>query len=108
MVIEITGNDLVMIFIILWIKESKQSQPMNEPIAIYQSYLVRLWQDSPHALWRASAQCVQTREILHFADLDTLFTFLWAQTASAHQDQIVDSGPVGQWDSHYLTDSLTY
>ena len=54
---------------------------MNEPIATYQSYLVRLWQDSPHAMWRASAQSVQTSEIVYFADLDALFTFLWAQTA---------------------------
>lgn len=64
---------------------------MNEPIATYQSYLVRLWQDSPHALWRASAQCVQTREILYFAELDALFAFLWTQTASARQDEVVDS-----------------
>ena len=69
-----------MLFIILWIKESKQSERMNESIATYQSYLVRLWQDSPHALWRATAQHVQTSEIVHFADLDALFAFLWAQT----------------------------
>jgi hypothetical protein len=54
---------------------------MNEPIATYQSYLVRLWQDSPRAGWRASAQSIQTREIVHFADLDALCTFLWARTA---------------------------
>ena len=53
---------------------------MNEPIATYQSYLVRLWQDSPRAEWRASAQCVQTRELSHFADLDALYMFLWTRT----------------------------
>lgn len=54
---------------------------MNEPNPNYRSYLLRLWQDHPRAMWRASAQCVQTNEITHFADLDNLFTFLWKQTA---------------------------
>jgi hypothetical protein len=49
---------------------------MNEPNPNYRSYLLRLWQDHPRAMWRASAQCVQTNEITHFADLDNLFTFL--------------------------------
>jgi hypothetical protein len=56
---------------------------MSEPIATYQSYLVRLWQDSPHAPWRASARSVQTSEIVHFADLDALFLFLWGQVERA-------------------------
>lgn len=55
---------------------------MPEPLAKYQSYLLRLWQDGPHAMWRGSAQCIQTSEIVHFADLDSLFTFLAAQTTS--------------------------
>ena len=75
---------------------SKQSQRMNESIATYQSYLVRLWQDSPHATWRASAQCVQTRAIVYFADLDALFTFLSAQVECARPDEFVVSGAVNQ------------
>ena len=85
-----------MLFIILWIKESKQSQRMNEPIATYQSYLVRLWQDSPHAQWRASAQCVQTSEVIHFADRDALFSFLWMQTECVRQGKLVVSETVNQ------------
>jgi len=54
---------------------------MHESMAKYQSYLLRLWQDGEHALWHASAQHVQTKEIVHFADLEALITFLWAQTA---------------------------
>jgi hypothetical protein len=60
---------------------------MNEPFGTYQSYLIRLWQANPRAMWRASAQHVQTREIVHFADLDALFSFLWAQTASQPSPQ---------------------
>jgi len=55
---------------------------MPEPLAKYQSYLLRLWQDGPHAMWRGSAQSIQTSEIVHFSDLDSLFTFLAAQTTS--------------------------
>jgi hypothetical protein len=53
---------------------------------MYQSYLLRLWQDSPHSLWRASAQSINTHEIVYFADLDTLFTFLTAQTIPAQRE----------------------
>ncbi|MEZ4713425.1 MAG: hypothetical protein R3A44_39930 [Caldilineaceae bacterium] len=44
----------------------------------YRSYLVRLWRDTPPAPWRLSAQCIQTGEIRHFADLTALFVFLQA------------------------------
>lgn len=56
---------------------------MPEPMTTYRSYLVRLWQDDPRAAWRASAHCIQTREIERFAELDGLFVFLAAQTALA-------------------------
>ena len=46
----------------------------------YQAYLVRIWQDGDQAAWRASAQSVQNGEIVRFANLDRLFTFLAAQT----------------------------
>ena len=46
----------------------------------YRAYLVRLWQDGPQSPWRASTQCVQTGEKRIFADLDSLCTFLHAQT----------------------------
>ena len=53
---------------------------MPDSLTTYHSYVVRIWQASPHALWRCSVQCIQTREIIHFADLDSLFHFLAAQT----------------------------
>jgi hypothetical protein len=56
---------------------------MFDPLAKYQSYLLRLWQDGSHAMWRCSAQSIQTSEIVHFTDLDSLFAFLAAQTTSA-------------------------
>lgn len=54
---------------------------MHESTVKHQSYLLRLWQDGEHVLWRASAQCVQSRETVYFADLEDLITFLRAQTA---------------------------
>ena len=59
--------------------------------ATYQSYLVRLWQDGPTGAWRASTECVQTRVVTHFADLDALFVFLWAQAAAFQQETIAVS-----------------
>jgi len=53
---------------------------------LYQSYLVRLWQDDRQAPWRAVAQSVQTGEVMHFIDLESLFTFLQTQTVSASCD----------------------
>ena len=83
-----------MLLIILLSQESKPSRK-NEPAmsqltqaftATYQSYLVRLWQDGPAGTWRASTECVQTRAVTHFADLDALFVFLWAQAAPAQRE----------------------
>ena len=64
---------------------------MHESTAKYHSYLVRLWQEGEHAVWHASAQCVQGQEIVHFADLDDLVAFLWAQTTSYPQPQEGDA-----------------
>ncbi len=55
---------------------------MPESLTIYQSYLLRLWQEDGHAMWHCSAQSIQTKEVTHFADLDSLFTYLAAQTTS--------------------------
>lgn len=49
---------------------------------LYQSYLVRLWQDDPQAPWRILAQSIQSGETRHFVDLDSFFAFLRARTAS--------------------------
>ena len=70
---------------------------MTAPHAQYRSYLLRLWQESPRAAWHASALCVQTSEIVHFADLNGLFAFLSDQMAigntAAHAD--APEGEVG-------------
>ena len=42
----------------------------------YQSYLLRLWQESPHAPWRASLQDATTGERRAFSNLESLFTYL--------------------------------
>jgi len=46
----------------------------------YHSYLLRLWQETPHAPWRASLQNAATGERRGFSDLESLFTFLRIQT----------------------------
>jgi hypothetical protein len=46
----------------------------------YHSYLLRLWQETPHAAWRASLQNAATGERRGFSDLESLFTFLRTQT----------------------------
>jgi hypothetical protein len=55
----------------------------------YHAYMVRMWQDSPQAPWRASTHCVQTGEKQVFADLDALFTFLQGQTVSSSGNDLM-------------------
>jgi hypothetical protein len=50
--------------------------PTGLTATAYRSYLVRLWRSNPHSPLRASAQCVQTGAVSHFADLPSLFVFL--------------------------------
>jgi hypothetical protein len=47
----------------------------------YHSFLVRLWQDSPGAPWRASAKNVLTGEERRFATMESLFVFLQSEAA---------------------------
>ena len=42
----------------------------------YQSYLVRLWRDSQHGAWRASARHVVSGEEVVFKDVEELVQFL--------------------------------
>jgi hypothetical protein len=61
----------------------------------YGAYLVRVWQDSPHTPWRASAQSVQSGEKLLFADIEQLFVFLRTQCyPEGHQPPVDPPGSV--------------
>lgn len=51
----------------------RQIQPTSPQ---YRAYLVRLWRDGAHEPWRASAQSVQSGELIRFATLEELFAFL--------------------------------
>ena len=51
----------------------------------YSAYLVRLWQESPHAAWRASAQCASTGDKVYFASLNDLCTFLHTKTEAGQK-----------------------
>jgi hypothetical protein len=52
----------------------------------YHAYLMRLWQAGSNGTWRLSLQCVQTGEKLHFASLESLFTYLQAQSVAGDGD----------------------
>ncbi len=69
---------------------------MHESKTKYYSYLLRLWQDGPHALWHASVQCVQSREIVHFADVDDLVAFLWTQATPHPHPQEDHTSPTAE------------
>lgn len=47
----------------------------------YTAYLVRMWQRSPEVPWIASAQSAESGEVVRFASLDALFSFLALATA---------------------------
>jgi hypothetical protein len=53
--------------------------PTSQPDG-YHAYLMRLWQAGSDGTWRVSLQCAQTGEKIHFAGLESLFTYLQAQT----------------------------
>jgi hypothetical protein len=61
---------------------TKQHQPKQQPTTVlpYKAYLIRLWQDSRQSGWRASAQSVQSSEMIRFGTLEALFAFLQDQT----------------------------
>lgn len=42
----------------------------------YQSFMLRLWRESPDAPYRASLQATTDGEQILFSDLDALFSFL--------------------------------
>ncbi len=47
----------------------------------YRSYLLRLWPAEMNGvIWRASLECVQTKETYGFDDLESLCDFLRQQT----------------------------
>lgn len=54
---------------------------MPEKQPFQQSYLLRLWREDAQSPWRASLQNVVTNERFGFADLQSLFRFVQAQTS---------------------------
>lgn len=58
----------------------------NATANMYRSYLVRFWQSNGHGCWRASAQCVQTGNILLFGDVESLLAFLQTELKATPQE----------------------
>ena len=53
----------------------------------YAAYLVRLWQDTPDGPWRASAQSVQSGEVVRFGSLQDLFAFFVTECWSSESGE---------------------
>ena len=59
-------------------------RPDNHELSdTYRAYLVRMWRDTPHAAWRVSAQSAETGEVIRFADLKALYSFLNSQASDS-------------------------
>lgn len=56
----------------------------------YRSYLLRLWQQQPDTLWRASLQDASTGERMAFLDLESLFVYLRQQAYLAKEADEVE------------------
>ena len=68
---------------------------MSEKLLVYQAYLLRLWRDHAAAPWRATLiQVARPDAQRHFASVDELLAFLFAQTGPAmlEQEQASQSG----------------
>ena len=59
------------------------TQHLQQNSGSYRAYLVRLWQEDEEGVWRASAQAVQSGEVVRFASLQALYAFLRANTEAA-------------------------
>lgn len=46
---------------------------------IYNAYMLRIWQETPNAPWRASLQSTSNNERIGFLDLQSLFVYLEQQ-----------------------------
>ena len=51
----------------------------------YRSYLVRFWQSTEQGSWRASTQCIQSGQTLHFSDVESLLIFLQNEVGTAKE-----------------------
>ncbi len=67
---------------------------------LYQSYLLRLWRDSPQSPWRASLQSSATEELQHFLTAEDLWAFLKAQMSAKEEKEA--QGPIADTGYRYV------
>jgi hypothetical protein len=65
----------------------------SPPPPRYQAYLLRLWQEGPHAPWRAALEVPGGAATVTFGTVGALFAYLRDQLA----DPDVDGGPGADW-----------
>lgn len=51
-----------------------------KPTNSYQAYLLRLWQESPHGIWRFTLEDPQTNERHAFSGMEVFIQFLMEMT----------------------------
>jgi hypothetical protein len=59
----------------------------------YQSYLIRLWQNTEQGSWRASAQSVQSGHTVLFGEINQLLAFLQRQVSHCAEADAVMTPP---------------
>jgi hypothetical protein len=59
-------------------------KPTSE--VLYQAYLVRLWRESTHSVWRATVTHILTGQQHHFDSLERLCLFLFTQANEETHD----------------------
>ncbi len=59
-----------------------KTDPITADDSLLHSYLIRLYSDSRHEPWRATARRVSDGRELHFATLEQLFLYLHQQTTN--------------------------
>jgi len=70
--------------------------PTSVMTSTYRSYVVRFWRSNPSSPLRASAQCIQTGAVLHFATLASLFEFLESLDTPLDAAEPTDPPPADQ------------
>lgn len=59
----------------------------------YQSYLLRLWRDSPQSSWQASLQSTETEKVYQFAGVEQMWAFLMAHLGGELDDAETGAAP---------------
>lgn len=72
---------------------SKDNDFLKHTYHRYQSFLLRLWQERPNMLWRASLKDATTDERIGFLDLESLFAYLRQRARVSEESDETETSP---------------